>query len=190
MPSTICPPSIASAAVNAPPSSSSTIAVSCSAIARAAGLVGDRARGRAHLVGGPEVDPVVLAVARNRRQVDDARAEHDRQPAAGERSQQRAHPADAGVGARLVGPHQHHLGQLALSDVGGRHQREAVAARTVDQVVGPVARQRVEQWGAVLAQRAGLEHLLDDRLAVLEHAQVKRDRSRVDAGYPGHIIRA
>ena len=36
MPSTIRPPSIASAAVKAPPSSSRTIAVSCSAIARRA----------------------------------------------------------------------------------------------------------------------------------------------------------
>ena len=42
------------------------------------GLVDDRARGRAHLVRRPEVDPVVLAVPRNRRQVDDARTEHDR----------------------------------------------------------------------------------------------------------------
>ena len=53
-----------------------------------------------------------------------------------------------------------------------------------------MASERVQQWGAVLAQRAGLEHLLDDRLAVLQHAQVERDRARVDAGYAGHIIRA
>ncbi len=90
----------------------------------------------------------------------------------------------------LVRPHEHHLGQLALSDVGRRHQRQAVAARAVDQVVRPVASERVQQRLAVLAQRPGLEHLLDDRFAVLEHAQVERDSSRVDAGYtgPGHII--
>ena len=100
--------------------------------------------------------------------------------------QQRAHPADTGFGAGLVGPHEHHLGEFALPHVRGRHQRQAVAARPVDQVVGPVARQRVQQRSAVLAQRAGLEHLLEHRLAVLEHAQVKRDRARVDAGYAGH----
>ena len=30
--------------------------------------------------------------------------------------------------------------------------------------------------------------LLDDGLAIIQHAQVERDGAGVDAGYPGHII--
>jgi hypothetical protein len=120
--------------------------------------------------------------------VDHAGTEDDRQAAARQCPQQRAHPAYPGVGARFVRPHQHHLGQLALSDAGGGDQRQTVAARPVHQVIGSVAGERVQQRPAVLAQRAGLEHLLDDRGTVLQHAQVKRDRSGVDTGYPGHII--
>jgi len=89
----------------------------------------------------------------------------------------------------LIRPDQHHLGQLALSDVGGRHERDAVAAWTVDEVIGTVALKRLQQRPAVLAQRAGLEHPLNDRPAVLQHAQVERDRARVDAGYARHMMR-
>ena len=104
------------------------------------------------------------------------------------RSSDRIPPTPASARASS-GLHQHHLGQLALTDTRRGHEWKAVAAWTVDEVVRSVARERIEQWSAVLAQRAGLEHLLHDRLAVLQHAQVKRDRSRVDAGYTGHIIR-
>ena len=120
--------------------------------------------------------------------MDDAGTEDDGQSAADEGPQQRAQPADAGVGMGLVGAHQHHLGQLALPDVGCGHERQPVAARTVDEVIGAVDGERLQQRPAVRAERAGLEHLLDDRFAVLQHAQVERDRTGVDAGYPGHII--
>jgi hypothetical protein len=53
-----------------------------------------------------------------------------------------------------------------------------------------VARQRVEQGGAVVAQRPGFEYLLHHRLAVLEHAKIERHGPRIDARYTGHIIRA
>jgi hypothetical protein len=128
-------------------------------------------------------------MARHRRQVDNTGAEDDRQTAARECPQQRAHAADAGVCSGLVGSHEHHLGELTVSDVGGRHQRQAVAARTIDEVIRPPVCERIQQRPAVAARRAGLEHLLDDRLAVLRHAQVKGDGSRVDAGYTEHIIR-
>ena len=49
-----------------------------------------------------------------------------------------------------------------------------------------MARQRIEQRSAVPAERAGLENLLDDRLTVLQDAQVKRDGSWVNPGYAGH----
>ena len=49
-----------------------------------------------------------------------------------------------------------------------------------------MARQRIEQRSAVPAERAGLENLLDDRLTVLQDAQVKRDGSRVNPCYAGH----
>ena len=76
-----------------------------------------------------------------------------------------------------------------LSHLGTRQKRKTVPAGPVHKVKRSVARQRLEQRAAVLAQRAGLEHLLEDWLAVLEHAQVERDRSGVHAGYPRHIIR-
>ena len=103
-------------------------------------------------------------------------------------AQQRAHPADSSIGARLVGADQHHLRQLALADVGCIHQWQAVTAWPVDEVVRTVGGQRLQQRRGVVTQRPGREHLLEDRLAVLEHAQVERHRSRVDAGYPGHMI--
>ena len=81
-------------------------------------LMDQRISRRAHLVRSSQVDPVVLAVARNGRQVDRAGTENHRQAAVRQGSQQRAHTADTGVLAALVGPHQHHLGQLALADVG------------------------------------------------------------------------
>ena len=120
--------------------------------------------------------------------MDHAGAEDDRQAAARKRPQQRAHPAHAGVGVSLIGAHEHHLGQLPLADVGGRDERQAVAARAVEEVVRPVARQRLEQRPAVLTQQAGVEDPLEDRLAVAQDAQVERDRSRVETGYSGHMI--
>ena len=51
-----------------------------------------------------------------------------------------------------------------------------------------MARERVEQGATVLAERAGLEHLLDGGLAILQHAKIERNRSWVDAGYTGHMI--
>ena len=120
--------------------------------------------------------------------MDDAGTEDHRQSAVHERAQQRAQPADAGVGVRLVGTNQHHLGQLALPDGGCGQERQSVAARTVDEVIGAVAGERLKQRTAVLAERAGLEDLLEHGLAVLQHAQVERHRSRVDTGYAGHMI--
>ena len=67
-------------------------------------------------------------------------------------------------------------------------ERQPVAARAVDEVIGAVAGERLQQRTAVRAERAGLEHLLDDGLAILQYAQVERDGAGVDAGYPGHII--
>ncbi len=51
-----------------------------------------------------------------------------------------------------------------------------------------MAGERLKQRTAVLAERAGLEDLLENRLAVLQNAQVERHGSRVDTGYPGHMI--
>ena len=51
-----------------------------------------------------------------------------------------------------------------------------------------MARERLEQRPAVLAQRTRLEYLLDDRFAVLEHAQIERHRSGVDRRYAELMI--
>ena len=120
--------------------------------------------------------------------VDDAGTEDHRQSAVDEGAQQGAQPADPGVGMRLVGTHQHHLGQFALPDAGGGHERQAVAAGPVDEVIRAVPGERLKQRTAVVAERARREHLLDHRLAVAQDAQVEGNGSGVDTGYSGHII--
>ena len=59
------------------------------------GLLAHGERGGAHLVRGAHVDAVHLPVRRHRREVHDARREHDRHRGAREHPHQRAEPADA-----------------------------------------------------------------------------------------------
>ena len=95
--------------------------------AEPARLVGDAQRDARDLVRGPEVDAVPLAVRRDRRQMDRAGAEHERQSRRDQRAHDRAHPADADAAVRLVLAQQQHERELALADL---LRRERAAARS------------------------------------------------------------
>src|SRR5262249_30032570 len=72
----------------------------------------------AQLVGRAQVDAVDLAVRRDRRQVDDARQEHDGQTGRAELANQRLETKDPLAVAAVVGTHQGHQGQVAVRTVG------------------------------------------------------------------------
>ena len=150
-------------------------------------LVDDRVGDRAHLVGGAEVDPVVLAVARHRRQVDHARAEHERQAAAGQVRISVRIPAIPTPAPRSSGRTSTICARDSSSS---RPPRPAARRSRWGHRSGRTARGGRARRAAtgIVSQRAALEHPLEDRLPVFQHAQVERDRSRVKARYPGHTI--
>ena len=149
--------------------------------AEPARLVGDAQRGARHLVRGPQVDAVPLAVRRDRRQVDRAGAEHEREPRRDQRAHDRAHPADADATVRLVRAQQQHQRQLALADLLDGNERQPVAGRAEHELERAVLDERVDQQRRIGAHVGGAEAALEHDLAAVEHADVERDRARVDA---------
>ena len=107
--------------------------------AEPARLVGDAQRGARDLVRGPQVDAVPLAVRRDRRQMDRAGAEHERQPRRDQRAHDRAHPADADAAVRLVLAQQQHQRELALADLLDGNERQPVAGRAEHELERAVA---------------------------------------------------
>ena len=181
-PSTIRPPSTASAALKAPPSSSITNEVVDEVHAEPVRLLGDPQRDARDLVRGPQVDAIPLSIRRDRRQMDRAGAEHERQSRCHQRAHDRAHPADADAAMRLVRAHQEHECEFALADLRrperagarsrpGRARPRTGRARSASRPAAPDRRRRRRS-------DAALEH----DVAGVEHAHVERDRARVDAG--------
>ena len=133
-------------------------------------------RGARDLVRRPEVDAVPLAVRRDRRQVDRARAEDERQPGRDERAHDRAHAAEPTWPCRLVVAHQQHQRQLALADL--RRRARAAARSRPDRARArtgraPRARRRAAPGRR---RRRRWEAPLEQHLAAVERAQVERDR--------------
>ena len=99
-----------------------------------------------------------------------------------ERAHDRAHPTDADTGLRLVCADQDHQRELALADPVGGNERQPVAGRAEDDVERAVLHQRLDQRRRIAAHLLGGEAALQHRLAVVEHADVERDRPRIDSG--------
>jgi hypothetical protein len=121
--------------------------------------------------------------------VDRAGPEHERDAGRDQRADDRAHPRDARARLGLVGAREHHQRQLALADLGGRDEGEAVAGRAEDEVVGRVGAERVDERRRVVAELGGPEARLEQRRAGVEDADLEGDRAGVDAGDAGTAIR-
>jgi hypothetical protein len=148
-------------------------------------LVGDTQRGARDLVRRPHVDAVPLAVGRDGRQMDRARAEHDRKPRRHERTHDRAHPADAHAAVRFVLAHQQHERELTLADLLHGNERKPVTGRAEHELERAVVHERLDEQLRIGAHVAGAKAALERGLAVVEHADVERDRPRVDARHSG-----
>ena len=119
------------------------------------------------------------------RQVDRSRPEHERQLRLEQRADDRAHPDDPDRSRRLVGAEQDHQRELALADLRGGNERQPVAGRAEHTLVRAVLHQRLDQWRRIKTHLRGGEAALQHHLAVVEHADVERDRPRIDAGDSG-----
>ena len=84
--------------------------------------------------------------------------------------------------SRLVGAQQDHQLELALADPLGGNERQPVAGRAEHEVVRAVAGERLDQRRRIGTHGLGREAALEDHLAVVEHADVERDRPGIDAG--------
>ena len=94
----------------------------------------------------------------------------------------RAHPGDAGARLRLVGALEHHQRELALADLRGRDERQAVPGGAEHEIEGRVGAQRVDQRRRVGAELRGREALLQQRQPAVEGADLEGDGAGIDAG--------
>jgi hypothetical protein len=122
--------------------------------------------------------------------VDRARAEDERDAGRDQRADDRAHAGDAGARRRLVGALEHHQRELALADLGGRDEREAVPGRAEDEVERRVGAQRVDQRRGSGAERRRGKLVLQQRPAAVEGADLEGDRPGIDAGDARPVSRA
>ena len=135
-PSTMRPSCTATAALNAPPSSSRMNETSLSAQPRRVSLLANAERRRAELVRRAQVHAIDLAVRGNRREMDHARREHHRQLGLDHRRRERAKPADAALLARrreICEP------QRAIVRCGDGDERKSVARRAGDEICAEIA---------------------------------------------------
>jgi hypothetical protein len=116
--------------------------------------------------------------------VDRAGPEDERDARGDQGADDRAHPGDAGARLRLVGALEHHQRELALADLCGGDEREAVPGRTEHDVERRVGAERVDQGCGIGPELRGREALLQQRQSAAEGADLEGDRPGVDAGDP------
>ena len=87
-------------------------------------------------------------------------------------------PAMPGARLRLVGALEHHQRELALADLRGRDERQAVPGGTEHEIEGPVGAERVDEGRRVGAEVRGAEALLQQRQPAVERAELEGDGAR------------
>ena len=90
------------------------------------------------------------------------------------------------MAVRLVLAQQQHERELALADLRHRHEREPVPGRPEHELERADVRERRDEQLRIGADVGGAEAALEDHLAVVERADVERDRPGVDARDSGH----
>jgi hypothetical protein len=114
--------------------------------------------------------------------VDRAGPEDERYAGRDERPDDRAHPGDARARRRLVGTLEDHQRELALANLRGTDEREAIPGGTEHEIERRVGGERVDQGGRVGAELRGGEAVLQQRQSAVEGADLEGDRPRIDSG--------
>jgi hypothetical protein len=83
---------------------------------------------------------------------------------------------------RLVGTLQDHQRELALADLRGGDEREAIPGGTEHEIERRVGEERVDEGRGVVAELRGGEALLQQRQSAVEGADLEGDRPGVDSG--------